>query len=390
MRSAISCFTTSSSRQRPDPKDHTAGQINSIPDKNRTKKQRIKIMTALHNFVSSMSPRSSVDRSQDKDGHARSASTNSNRFGRFSLGDNHTRESSASSASGMASGKASRRTEERRARKEEKSIRQQQERESIDERRKLEDQLAMMEEDEETQARYGWVTEAKELLSIQEVTERKEGEEVTFRARIHHQRNVSKHMDFLLFRDQTDSIQGVLQHDTPHFVKWVQRLEPESLVQVTGSLQAPPEPVRSATYKNLEVKIHSVHLVNPAHDLDFDNYDPPETTQQRLSNRILDLRHPANQALFRIRSMVTRVFREVLERDHFIEIQTPKLQPAATESGAEVFKVNYFGRRAFLAQSPQLAKQMTISADFGRVYEVSFAQVFPITSHVHYLTTLCC
>jgi aspartyl-tRNA synthetase len=53
-----------------------------------------------------------------------------------------------------------------------------------------------------------------------------------------------------------------------------------------------------------------------------------------------------------------------------MEIQTPKLQPAATESGAEVFKVNYFGRRAFLAQSPQLAKQMTVSADFGRVYEV--------------------
>ncbi|KAF3763123.1 hypothetical protein M406DRAFT_84036 [Cryphonectria parasitica EP155] len=228
----------------------------------------------------------------------------------------------------------------------------------------------MMEEDEETQARYGWVTGAKELLSLPEVTERKEGEEVTFRARIHHQRNISKHMDFLLFRDQTHSIQGVLQHDTPHFVKWVQRLEPESLVQVTGALQKPPQEVRSATYKDLEIEVYSIHLVNPARDLTFDNYDPPETTQQRLNNRILDLRHPSNQALFRIRSMITRVFREVLEKDNFIEIQTPKLQPAATESGAEVFKVNYFGRRAFLAQSPQLAKQMTVSADFGKVFEI--------------------
>lgn len=371
MRSALCCFTPSTSRKRPRLQKVTVEQSNSAQDKEKTNNNKVKIMTALHTFVSSMSPRSSVDRGQDKDEHVRAASTNGSRLGRFGLGDDHTRESSASSASGKASGKASRRTEERRARKEEKVIRLQQERESIDERRKLEDQLAMMEEDEETQARYGWVTEAKELLSLHEVTERKEGDEVTFRARIHHQRNVSKHMDFLLFRDQTDSIQGVLQHDTPHFVKWVQRLEPESLVQVTGFLQNPPEPVRSATYKNLEVKVHSVHLVNPARDLGFDNYDPPETTQQRLSNRILDLRHPANQALFRIRSMVTRVFRDVLERDHFIEIQTPKLQPAATESGAEVFKVNYFGRRAFLAQSPQLAKQMTISADFGRVYEVS-------------------
>lgn len=334
-------------------------------------------MTALHNLVNAMSPRSSIDQGSDdgKNGTAspRSPSVSRSRFGLFGgKSDGHARSASASSNNSVgASGKASRRNEERRARKEEKVMRLEHERESIEERRKLEDQLAMMEEDEETQARYGWATDAAELLSLPEVTERAEGERVTFRARIHHQRNVSKHMDFLLFRDQTHSIQGVLIHDTPHFVKWVQRLEPESLVQVTGTLQRPPQPIKSSSYTNLEVKVYSVHLINPAHDLAFANYDPPETAQQRLGNRILDLRHPANQALFRIRSMVTRVFREVLEKDNFIEIQTPKLQPAATESGAEVFKVNYFGRRAFLAQSPQLAKQMTISADFGKVFEVS-------------------
>lgn len=291
---------------------------------------------------------------------------------RFGKSEGHSRSASASSNfSDTASGKASRRTAERRMRKEEKALKLEKEREEIEERRKLEDQLAMMEEDEETQARYGWVTEAKELLTLQEVTERQIGDEVTFRSRIHHQRNISKHLDFLLFRDQTHSIQGVLQHDTSHFVKWVQRLEPESLVQVTGTLQKAPEPIRSATFTDFEVKVYSIHLVNPARDLPFDNYDPPETTQQRLNNRILDLRHPANQALFRIRSMITRVFRETLEQENFVEIQTPKLQPAATESGAEVFKVNYFGRRAFLAQSPQLAKQMTVSADFNRVFEVS-------------------
>ncbi|KAK7736679.1 aspartate--tRNA ligase dps1 [Cytospora paraplurivora] len=308
-------------------------------------------MTALQNFLKTVSPRSSVDRGGvkfDSNGHRTSTSTDS----RSSLGA------------------SSRRSEDKRVRKAEKAVRIQEEREKIEERRKLEDQLAMQEEDEETRARYGWAMDAKELLTIQEVTTNDAGREVTFRARIHHQRNISKHLDFLLFRDQTDSIQGILQHDTPHFVKWVQRLEPESLVQVTGVLQVPPEPVRSATFKNLELKVYSIHLVNPAHNLPFENYDPPETTQQRLSNRILDLRHPSNQALFRIRHMVTRKFREVLERDGFIEIQTPKLQPAATESGAEVFKVNYFGRRAFLAQSPQLAKQMTISADFGKVYEI--------------------
>ncbi|KAJ4421170.1 aspartate--tRNA ligase dps1 [Gnomoniopsis sp. IMI 355080] len=330
-------------------------------------------MAALKNFVNSISPRSSVDRvrDEDKNGNDHSRSTSiSSRFGRT---NGHERSSSTNSSDGTSDrtmGKASRRTEEKHLRKEEKQLRLEREREEIEERRKQEDQLAMLEEDEETQARYGWVQEAKELLPVQEVIEKKEGDEVTFRARIHHQRDVSKHLTFLIFRDQTHSIQGVLHHDTAHFVKWVQRLEPESLVQVTGKLQAPPEPIRSATFTNLEINVYSVHLVNPAHDVDFDNYLPPETTQQRLSNRILDLRHPSNQAVFRIRSMITRVFREVLDKQGFIEIQTPKLQPAATESGAEVFKVNYFGRQAFLAQSPQLAKQMTISADFGKVYEI--------------------
>ncbi|WAQ93280.1 hypothetical protein PtA15_18A338 [Puccinia triticina] len=54
----------------------------------------------------------------------------------------------------------------------------------------------------------------------------------------------------------------------------------------------------------------------------------------------------------------------------FIEIHTPKIQGAATESGASVFKLGYFERNAFLAQSPQLAKQMAIAADFERVYEI--------------------
>lgn len=347
---------------------------------------------ALHSVLNAISPRSSVDRAgaaataaardgnnntnnnNDQEPSRDTSCSSSRRIPLFGREKGHARSASSSSNTSTGrSGKASRRTEDKRARKEEKAIKLLNEREAIEERRKKEDQLAMMEEDEETRARYGngLVTEAKELLSIEEVQSRPEGEEVTFRARIHHQRGVSKHLDFLLFRDQTQSIQGVLQHDTPHFVKWVQRLEPESLVQITGTLQKPPEPVRSATFQDLEVKVYSIHVVNAAHDVPFENYEPPETTHQRLSNRILDLRHPSNQALFRMRSAVTRVFREVLERENFIEIQTPKLQPAATESGAEVFKVNYFGRRAFLAQSPQLAKQMTVSADFGRVFEVS-------------------
>ncbi|KAI3571814.1 hypothetical protein IWW34DRAFT_811556 [Fusarium oxysporum f. sp. albedinis] len=217
-----------------------------------------------------------------------------------------------------------------------------------------------------------WPVHPGEINTISQLDSLPIGTEVTFRARIETQRPLSKVLDFLLLRDQTHSIQGILARDADNadFVKWVRKISPESLVQVCGVLKQPPEPIRSATHSGIEVDICSVHLVNPAQNLPFSNYKPPETLRNRMSSRILDLRHPSNQALFRVSSLVSRAFRNTLEEHGFVEIHTPKLQPAATESGAAVFPVNYFDRRAFLAQSPQLAKQMSISADFARVFEV--------------------
>ena len=90
----------------------------------------------------------------------------------------------------------------------------------------------------------------------------------------------------------------------------------------------------------------------------------------RLNNRIMDLRTSSSQSIFRVQSGICNIFRSYLDSHGFIEIHTPKLQSGATESGATVFELRYFGRPAFLAQSPQLAKQMAITADFERVYEI--------------------
>ncbi|KAM0347591.1 hypothetical protein ACHAPU_004603 [Fusarium lateritium] len=217
-----------------------------------------------------------------------------------------------------------------------------------------------------------WPVHPGEINTVAQLDTLPIGTEVTFRARIETQRPISKVLDFLLLRDQTHSVQGVLTLDAGNadFITWVRKINSESLVQITGTLKTPPEPVRSATHSGVEVGIESVHLVNLAQNIPFSNYKPPETLRNRMNARILDLRHPSNQALFRVRSLVSRTFRNTLEEQGFVEINTPKLQPAATESGAAVFPVNYFGRRAFLAQSPQLAKQEAISADFGRVFEV--------------------
>ncbi|KAK2030149.1 aspartyl-tRNA synthetase [Colletotrichum zoysiae] len=289
--------------------------------------------------------------------------------------EKHSRTSSSASQSSKSSpGRSPARSGEiRRQERGEKLQRREEEERQLQERRRSQYEQGRRAEDEETRARYGEGDEADypaELTTIGEAAKLHIGTKVTFRARIHTQRNISKHLDFLLLRDQTDTIQGVLAHASPNMVKWVQRLHPESIVQVSGTLKKPVQDVKSAHYHDVEVDIYSIHLLNPAKAPPFTNYQPPDNMNFRLNNRILDLRHPSNQALFRVRAMITRKFRETLDNSGFIEIQTPKLQPAATESGAEVFKLNYFGRRAFLAQSPQLAKQMAISADFGKVYEI--------------------
>lgn len=87
-------------------------------------------------------------------------------------------------------------------------------------------------------------------------------------------------------------------------------------------------------------------------------------------NRFLDLRTPANQAIFRIEAAVCELFRRFMIDRNFVEIHTPKIISAASEGGANVFQVTYFKRSAYLAQSPQLYKQMAIASDFDRVFTI--------------------
>ena len=90
----------------------------------------------------------------------------------------------------------------------------------------------------------------------------------------------------------------------------------------------------------------------------------------RLNNRWIDLRVPSNQAILRIKSSVCALFRESLQKQGFVELQTPKIVAGESEGGAGVFRTDYFGSAACLAQSPQLYKQMAIAADMERVMEV--------------------
>ncbi len=91
----------------------------------------------------------------------------------------------------------------------------------------------------------------------------------------------------------------------------------------------------------------------------------------RLDNRTVDLRKPAVRAVFQVRSILQRAIRRELDRHGFVEVHTPKLSGAGAEGGATLFETDYFGKRAFLSQSPQLYKQMLMATGFDRVYEIA-------------------
>ncbi|KAL1302476.1 hypothetical protein AAFC00_002867 [Neodothiora populina] len=218
------------------------------------------------------------------------------------------------------------------------------------------------------------------------------GQLVTFRARVHNIRKISAHLVFIELRQQTVTIQGVIHKNdliSPHMVYWAEHLHLETVVRVRGALQEPKSKqgeIIGASIHNLEIAILELHAEgSPTEPLPFSVGEAEVTKEEseasqhtrhfvsdraRLSNRIIDLRTTTSQSIFRVQSVVSTLFREFLLKQDFIEIHTPKLQGGATESGASVFKVDYFGRPAFLAQSPQLAKQMSIAADFRKVFEV--------------------
>ncbi|KIO33847.1 hypothetical protein M407DRAFT_240953 [Tulasnella calospora MUT 4182] len=229
----------------------------------------------------------------------------------------------------------------------------------------------------------------RERIQFANLTDADIGKTVLFRARVQTSRPQSK-MVFLHLRQRFHSIQAlVLQQAelvSKQMVKWAGTIVDESIVLVEGVCQTPVEPIKSTTVSNIEIlvrKIHIIATVDGRLPFSFDDASRPEELYEkedaqfnkvlldtRLNNRVFDLRTPTNQAIFTIQAAVTRLFREYLEAQGFIDIHSPKLQGAATESGASVFKVSYFKGEAFLAQSPQLAKQMAIAADFERVYEI--------------------
>jgi aspartyl-tRNA synthetase len=194
-----------------------------------------------------------------------------------------------------------------------------------------------------------------------------------------------KKLTFLTLYDNFYSIQCVcLKGALKEKFDEINSLTQNSKVYLIGTLKALPDDqplIKSCYYQNFEFLVDSLTIVSIAEPLPFSMEDAnipynDETERSRvllptrLDNRTIDLHTPFNNALFECKSGMLEGFRKVLVCRGFTEIQTPKILGVSSESGSSVFQLSYFGKPAFLAQSPQLYKQMMINSGKPKVFEI--------------------
>jgi nondiscriminating aspartyl-tRNA synthetase len=186
------------------------------------------------------------------------------------------------------------------------------------------------------------------------------GERVLLRGWLHRQRRLSR-VSFLLLRDRAGLAQVVLSGGQP------QTLGAETVLEVEGLAVATPQAPGGVEVHDAEVRVIAEPIEPPP--VELHRPLPRESLPTRLDAAAVSLRHPAVRERFRLTARAVAAYRRTLDDLGFVEVHTPKIVGTATESGANVFRIDYFGRDAFLAQSPQLYKQ-TLVGVFERVYEV--------------------
>ncbi|KQJ86708.1 aspartate--tRNA ligase 2, cytoplasmic [Brachypodium distachyon] len=219
------------------------------------------------------------------------------------------------------------------------------------------------------------------------------GRSVLIRARAHTIRPVGRKMAFVVLRQGMSTVQCVLVVSadagiSAQMVRFAASLPKESVVAVEGVVSLPKEDLKSAT-QEVEIQVRKLYCIDRADpNLPITVEDAARSESEfvraeqtgeklvrvgqdtRLNHRVIDLRTPANQAIFRVQYELENKFREYLSSNDFIGIHTPKLISGSSEGGAAVFKLEYNGQPACLAQSPQLHKQLAICGGFRGVFEV--------------------
>ena len=217
--------------------------------------------------------------------------------------------------------------------------------------------------------------------SVTELANAKVGESVTVSGMIHNVR-VTKWGGFIVLRKSRGLLQAVVSNDTSLFydekgeVITMADLCREMAVTITGVVGEAKIKDPAAFYNTIEIAVSSVSILSrpttaEVVDMNALKFGDEETLlRYKFDNRQVTLRNPRDMAILKVQSTIARAFADFLSANGFTQIFTPKIVSEGAEGGANVFKMDYFGKQVYLAQSPQFYKQIGVGV-YERVFEVA-------------------
>jgi len=213
------------------------------------------------------------------------------------------------------------------------------------------------------------------------------GEQGTIEGWLHKKRLLGG-LTFINVRDRSGLTQVVIKNKDE--VEKLHGMQIGSVLKVDGTVTEEPRAPGGVELHDVTVAVEVPVTEEPQIEIDKPLSHKPENLDTLFEQRVIGLRNLQETKIFKIRSEILRYIREFLYAQDFTEINTPKLVAGAAEGGAEVFKLDYFGKEATLAQSPQLYKQIMVGV-FERVFEIApafRAELSATTRHVSEVTML--
>jgi len=203
-----------------------------------------------------------------------------------------------------------------------------------------------------------------------------------------HKKRILGGLTFINVRDRRGLVQVVIQDKNE--VEKLRGLQIGTVLAVEGLVKDEPRAPGGAELHEAKLTVIVSVEAEPPIEIDKPLSHKSENLDTLFENRVIGLRNIQEGKIFKIRAGLLRSIREFLDKNEFVEINTPKILAGATEGGAEVFKVDYFGKEAVLAQSPQFYKQIMVGV-FERVFEIApayRAELSATTRHVSEVTML--
>jgi nondiscriminating aspartyl-tRNA synthetase len=182
-----------------------------------------------------------------------------------------------------------------------------------------------------------------------------------------HKKRLLGGLTFINLRDRSGLVQIVLKDKDE--VEKLRGLQIGTVLQVNATVKDEPRAPGGVELHDAKLEVLVPVADEPAIEIDKPLGHDPEHLETLFDNRVVGLRNLREQAVFKVAAEIVEAYRQYLRGQGFTDIRTPKLLAAATEGGAEVFKIDHFGKEATLAQSPQFYKQMMVGV-FERVYEI--------------------